>query len=226
MSLTVLGVVRRALRLFGALAVGATPAADDAANALIAFNAMKRAWMGTLIGPRLSAIPAVAGTGGMQAENGGEYQIPTGAAFNLTAPANPRAGARFGAVDANLTFNSYNLTIARNGRLINGAASNYVVSTAGADTRWWFRGDTGNWVLEADSPSPASAIEFPDSVIAYMPYMLAVAMAAEFSAELTPEVSAGNLEGRAVLARMYGRRGRGQPEGPIGLYQPAQQQAG
>ncbi len=220
MSLTVLGVVRRTLRLFGSLAAGATPDADDAATALIAFNAMKRAWMGTLIGPRLSPAP-LSGTAG-QAENGGEYMIPTGAAFTLTAPANPRAGARFGAVDANLSFNSFNLTIARNGRLLNGAASNYVVGAAGADTRWWFRGDTGGWVLEADSPSLSSAIEFPDSVIAYMPYMLAVVMAAEFSAELTPEVSAGNLEGRAVLARMYGRRGRGQPEGPVGLYQPAQ----
>ena len=224
MSLNVLGVIARSLRLFGTLAAGATPDSDDAAMALIAFNAMKRAWMGTLIGPRLSPI-ALTGVAG-QAETGGEYQIPTGAAFTLTAPANPRTGARFGAVDANLTFNSYNLTIARNGRLMDGAASNPVVSTAGADTRWWFRGDTGNWVLEADSPSLSSAIEFPDSVIAYMPYMLAVAMAAEFSAELTPEVSAGNLEGRAVVARMYGRRGRGQPEGPIGLYQAVQPQQG
>ena len=32
-------------------------------------------------------------------------------------------------------------------------------------------------------------------------------------------------EGRAVLARMYGRRGRAQPEGPIGLYQAPPQQA-
>lgn len=224
MSLTVLGVIQRSFRLFGTVAAGATAESDDAAMALIAFNAMKRAWMGTLIGPRLSPI-ALTGTTG-QAENGGEYQIPTGAAFTLTAPANPKPGARFGAVDANLTFNTYNLTIARNGRLLNGAAANYVVSTAGTDTRWWFRGDTGNWVLEADSASLSSAIEFPDSIIAYMPYMLCVVMAAEFSADLTPEVQAGAAEGRAVLARMYGRRGRAQPEGPLGLYQPAPQQGG
>ena len=42
MSLTVLGVISRAFRLLGTVAGGATPDADDAAMALIAFNAMKR----------------------------------------------------------------------------------------------------------------------------------------------------------------------------------------
>src|SRR5437868_1251208 len=100
MSLTVLGVISRAFRLYGTLeGQGATADADDAAVGLIAFNAMKRAWMGTLIGPRLSPI-SLTGVAG-QAENGGEYMIPTGAAFTLTAPANPKPGARFGVVDAN-----------------------------------------------------------------------------------------------------------------------------
>ena len=224
MSLTVLGVISRAQRLMGQIAGQSTLNADDAAVGLIAFNAMKRAWMGTLIGPRLGSLGLTGITG--QAENGGEYMIPTGAAFTLTAPSNPRAGARFGAVDANLTFNSYNLTIARNGRLLNGVASNYVANTAGLNTKWWFRDDTGNWVLEADSPSVNSAVEFPDPIIAYMPYMLAMVVAGEFSGDLTTEVQGGNLEGRAVLARMYGRRGKAQPEGPIGLYQAPQQAQG
>ncbi len=217
---TVLSVISRALRLTGNIAGAATtPDADDAAVALIAFNAMKRAWFGTLIGPRLSPI-ALTGTSG-QAENGGEYQIPTGGAFTLTAPANPKAGARFGAVDVNLTFDSYNLTVNRNGRLLNGAASNATISTAGQDTRWWFRGDTGNWVIEADSASLSSTIEFPDSVVAYMPYMLCIVMAAEFSADITPEVQAANMEGRAVLARLYSRRGLAGMDRPIGLAQAA-----
>jgi hypothetical protein len=96
-----------------------------------------------------------------------------------------------------------------------------VFSTPGQGGRFWFRGDTGNWVGEGDTLTLTSAIEFPDPIIAYMPYMLAVAMAAEFSADLTTEIEAGNLEGRAVLARTYGRRGRAQPEGPIGLGAPA-----
>src|SRR5271165_4409065 len=101
MSLNALGVISRALRLLGSLAGGDTPGANDAADALTAFNAMKRAWFGTLIGPRLSAI-GLSGTSG-QAENGGEYAIPPNT-FSLTAPGNPRPGDRFGVVDVNLSF--------------------------------------------------------------------------------------------------------------------------
>ena len=50
--------------------------------------------------------------------------------------------------------------------------------------------------------------------------MLALAIAAEYEADLRPEVVAAAQEGRAVLARTYGRRGRGQAEGPIGLAAP------
>lgn len=219
MSLNALGVISRAFRLLGTLAGGDTPGASDAADALAAFNAMKRAWFGTLIGPRLSSI-GLAGASG-QAENGGEYAIPPNT-FTLIAPGNPRSGDRFGAVDVNFSFSGPTpCTIVRNGRLLNGAASNLVLSTAGQAVRFWHRGDTGNWIEEADTPALTSALEFPDPLIAYMPYMLAVAMAAEFSADLTAEIEAANLEGRAVLARTYGRRGRAQPEGPIGLGAPA-----
>ncbi len=208
-------MISRSFRLLGTLAAGEAPDADDAAMALIALNAMKRAWFGTLIGPRLSPI-GLSGASG-QAENGGEYMIPGGAAFTLAAPAGPRAGSRFGAVDATLGFGANSLTITHPGRLMNGSAAPYVVATPGRNTRWWYRGDTGNWVLEADYATLNDATEFPDSVVAYMPYMLCVAMAAEFSAELTSEVLAGALEGRAVLVRMYGRRGRAGLDGPIGL---------
>jgi hypothetical protein len=221
MSLNVLAVIQRALVLHGQLAGGATPAADVAADMLIAFNALKRSWFGTLIGPRLGSIGISAGLSMSQAENGGEYAIPGGAAFTLYAPLNPRSGARFGVADAGLSWGTYNLTVNPGGRLMNGSSSNTLISTAGQNTRWWYRGDTANWVIEADFASLTSAIEFPDPIVAYMPYMLAVAVAAEFGADVREEVAFAAGEGRAVLARTYGRRGRGNPEGPIGLPQPA-----
>lgn len=224
MSLNVLGVISQAMVKLGVLASGATPTADDAADALAHLNAMKRAWFGTLIGPRLSS-QALSGTSG-QAENGGEYVIPGGAAFTLAAPGNPRSGARFGAVDGSLGFAANNLTITHAGRLMNGLAASYVVATSGKNTRWWYRGDTGNWVLEADYATVNDAIEFPDTVIAYMPFMLAQAIAAAFSAQVTPEVQAAALEGRQVLARTYARRGRNGPDPALGLPQAAPAQGG
>ena len=148
MSLNPLGVISRAMRLNGALSGTDTPDADDTTNYLIALNTMKRAWFGTLIGPRLGPQDCTGLT--QQAENGGEYMIPGGAAFTLIAPGNPRSGARFGVVDAGLSFGSTPCTIMPNGRQINGATGNLTLSTSGVGGRWWFRGDTGNWVLEAD----------------------------------------------------------------------------
>ena len=226
MSLNVLQVIERAGRLHGVWASGEEPTGDEAADALIAFNALKRSMFGTLIGPRLGPL-ALSGTSG-QAETGGEYQIPGGAAFTLTAPLNPRSGARFGVVDAGLSWTAFPLTISPNGRQINGAAEDYGIAAAGRSTRFWFRGDTGNWIIEADFPTLTSAIEFPDVLIAYLPYMLAVVIAAEYGADLRSEVVAAAQEGREVFARTYARRGRAQNDPPIGLVAaaPAQPQQG
>ncbi len=209
-------VISRAMRLNGALASGDSPEADELNDAMLAMNTMKRALFGTVIGTRLSPQD-LTGLTTAQAENGGEYQIPGGATFTLTAPGNPRSGARFGVVDANLNFATYNLTIARNGRLVNGAATNLVLSINGQALRFWFRGDTGNWVEEANYVTANDTIEFPEGLIAYMPYMLAVAIVGEFGGELRQDVIAGAIEGRQAFARQYARRGRNMIDPPIGV---------
>ena len=214
MPLSVRDVILRSGRLHGCWSSGETPTADEAADALTAFNGLKRALFGTVIGPRLGA-QVLTGISG-QAETGGEYQIPP-VAFTLAAPAAPRAGARFGVVDANRSFGAAPCTIVRGGRLIAGAAADHVLATAGANTRFWFRGDAGDWVLEADWPSLDSAIEFPDPLIAWLPAMLALALAAEYGAELRPDVVAAAQGGRAAFARAYGRRGRNMLDPPLGV---------
>jgi hypothetical protein len=222
MSLTVRGVIQRAGRLHGCWASGDDPTGAEAADALISINAMKRAMFGTIIGPRLSPMEVI-GTSG-QAENGGEYLIPGGVAFTLTAPANPRSGARFGVVDAGLDFGTNNLTINHPGVLMNGAqppapgvASPAVLESNGQNSRYWFRGDTGTWVIEGDFPTLDSAIEFPDPLIAYLPAMLAVVIAAEYGADLRSDVIAMADEGRTAFARSYARRGANQLDAPIGV---------
>jgi hypothetical protein len=206
MSLSPRDVLKRSLRLLGVLAAGDDPGADDLTDAMTALNTLKGSLFGTEIGQRLS-VQDLTGLTAAQAEAGGEYAIPA-VAFTLTAPGKPRAGDRFGITDPNLVFGASPLTINRNGRLLNGAASNLSVSVAGAHVRFWYRGDTGNWVEEADFATPDDVIEFPDALIAYLPYMLAVALAPEFGADLRPDIAALAAEGRAAFARAYGRRGR------------------
>lgn len=218
MSLDVHDVITRALRLLGALASGDEPDAEQMADALEAFNTLKRSWFGTLIGARLtsqgvSASPA-------QAENGGEYAV-SALTLSLTAPGNPRAGGRFGVVDQALSFTTHPCTVSPNGALLEGASAPLVLSSAGDNRRWWFRGDTGNWLREADFTDPTNAIEFPDAMIAYMPYMLAVILAPEFNTELRQDVIAADALGRATMARAYAPRGRNEVEAPLGVPWPA-----
>ena len=208
-------VINRAARLNGSIATGDTPSADELNDAMMSLNIMKQAMFGTLIGTRLSPQDC-AGLTAIQAENGGEYQIGAGG-FLVTAPANPRSGARFGVVDASLSFATNNCTIARNGRLLNGSASNLVLTANGQNVRFWFRGDTGNWIEEADYVTADDTIEFPEALIAYMPNMLAVAIAAEYGADLREDVVAAAAEGRQAFARAYARRGRNQVDPPIGV---------
>lgn len=212
MSLTCRDVIKRSGRLHGAWADDDDPTASEADNALLALNSMQRALFGTIIGPRLS--PQSPSGNLAQAENGGQYLIPA-ASFTLTAPLNPRSGARFAVVDGNLNFATNSLTVVRNGRLLEGAAANLVLNTAGDDRQWFFRGDIGSWTREADFADLDVVPYYPDELIAYLPYMLAVVIAAEYGGEIRPDVSAGNAEGRTSFARVYARRGRNAADPPI-----------
>ena len=221
MSLNIGQVIDRALRMHGVIADGDSPTASVGADMLVAANAMKRAWFGALIGPRMSAQAFVAGSNAGQAETGGEYSVPGGSAFTVNAPLNPRAGARFGVVDGGADFGANPCTVQANGRLIAApggtSTTSAMLSTNGQAARWWFRGDNGTWTLEQDWPGLTSAIEFPDPIIAYMPHMLAVQIASEFGADITPEMAQGAMEGRQALARSYARRGLAALDGVIGL---------
>jgi hypothetical protein len=221
---TVRDVVKTAGGVLGWLPAGDDPSADDGVAALNGWNRLKRGMFGTVIGPRLSPI-GVTGTAA-QAESGGEYQIPGGAAFTLTAPGSPRNGARFGAVDTSLDWDTYPLTIARNGRLLVGAAANVTVSSPGANVRYWFRGDTASWIAEADSSSLDSVIEFPGPLVAYLGCMLAVVIADDFSSKVLASTASIAVAGAEAFARVYGRRGAASLDKPIGVPSATPQQGG
>jgi hypothetical protein len=125
-------------------------------------------------------------------------------------------------VDAGLNFGVTPCTVLGNGCLLNGAAGGTSLTASGQNARFWFRGDTANWVMEGDAEGLDTAIEFPDGLIAYMPNMLAMVIAAEFGADLRQDVVAGAQEGRAAFARSYARPGRGPLDAPLGVTPIAQ----
>jgi hypothetical protein len=212
MARTVRSIIKAAQRKLGAVASGDDPQADELTDALEAYNNLVRAMLGTVIGSRLSAQANLAGTTG-QAEVGGLYYIPAGV-FTITAPLNPRGGARFGVVDANLNFGTNNCTVSRNGKLLEGAAANLTLNTNGGGRQWFFESDSGNWVREADQLVDDNCL-FPDRFSGGLGDMLAVYIAQEFGGELRGDTIAKALEGQAAFMRQYGRRGRNTMDAPI-----------
>ena len=95
--------------------------------------------------------PAVSGVG--------YFADTTSAAFTITLPSSPSAGAVVGIADYANTFATNNLTVDRNGSPIGGAAANADLSTNGVSitfvyvdaTQGWIVTDSGN---RSDLPAP------------------------------------------------------------------------
>lgn len=209
--MTVLDIIKAAMRINGTIAAGDEPEASDAQDSLDAFNRMVRSMFGTVIGPRVSPAGAIINLTGIS----GRTYVVGSQTITITLPYNPRSGARVGVADGNAALATYPVTIARNGRLLEGAASNITLSTNGATRSWFFRGDTGNWERERDLVLTDTPY-FPEELNARLPWMLAFMLMSEFGAEIRPDVAQMATEGRQHFNRVYGRNGRSRADAPFG----------
>lgn len=202
MTQTVSQVITRAMRMIGVLADGETPSAGESDDALTVFNFTQRALFGDVIGVKLE--PETAATGNVR--YGALYEGGA-SAVTLTCPANPRDGWRFGINDAKGTMNTNNVTVAPNGRKFKGvAASSTVLNTAALYETYFFRADTGDWVLEADL-ALSDNVYFPDPLLGSLAAMVAVNLSNEYG-KAAPEVVVGNAAyGGKLFRSIYGRRG-------------------
>jgi hypothetical protein len=95
--------------------------------------------------------PAVTGVG--------YFCDTTSAAFTVTLPATPAAGAVVGIADYANTFATNNLTVGRNGSNIGGSAINAVLSTSGVSVTFVYVDATQGWIVtdsgnRSDLPQP------------------------------------------------------------------------
>ena len=76
------------------------------------------------------------------------YFVDTsGGAKTITLPASPQVGDQVSLVDLASTFDTNNLTVGRNGKKINNATADLVVSTEDSAIGLVFTGDTFGWKL-------------------------------------------------------------------------------
>lgn len=71
----------------------------------------------------------------------------TGGAFTITLPSTPLEGDQIQFIDVEGNFETANLTVARNGNLINGDASNLTADVNGALITLLYTGVTYGWVI-------------------------------------------------------------------------------
>ena len=95
--------------------------------------------------------PAVTGVG--------YFCDTTSAAFTVTLPATPAAGAVVGIADYANTFATNNLTVGRNGSKIGGIAANSILSTNGVSVTFVYVDATQGWIVtdsgnRSDLPVP------------------------------------------------------------------------
>ena len=93
-------------------------------------------------------------TGDFTAANGEGYFVnTTGGTITVTLPASPSAGSIVGIKDYATTFATNNVTVARNGSLINGNSSNFALSTNGQSILLVYVDGTKGWLPTQDDSS-------------------------------------------------------------------------
>jgi hypothetical protein len=93
-------------------------------------------------------------TASFTAANGEGYFVnTTSGAITVTLPASPSAGSIVGIKDYATTFATNNVTVARNGSLINGNSSNFALSTNGQSILLVYVDGTKGWLPTQDDSS-------------------------------------------------------------------------
>ncbi len=124
------------------------------------------------------------------------------AAFTITLPEAPYDGARFQLIDAASQFATRAITVAPNGRLIEGATASITANTAGFNRTWFYRGDLADWkrittlAMNDEFPFP---VEFDDAFA----IQLAVRLAPRFGKALSAESVAASQRAMGGLRARY-----------------------
>jgi len=76
---------------------------------------------------------------------GRRYFVTSASALTLTLPGNPSVNDEIQILDASGNASTYNITVNRNGKLINGNAGNFIIDVNGAWYNLVFTGNTYGW---------------------------------------------------------------------------------
>lgn len=200
---TVSNIVTQSLRESNLIAVSANPTTPQANEAIARLQAVVLSVLGNEVGYVLEDWDVITDQlitkPSSFTQDPTDFTVPPQArlicnlteATTLDLDPNPTDGQRVSVVDAANNFNTFNLILNGNGRLIEGVASK-TLNTALTRKQWVFRSDQANWIL-VDPLVSASEMPFPEDFDDYFIIMLAMRLNPRYGRELT-ELSKVRLE--------------------------------
>ena len=154
-------IIHDAFRVSNITATGVDPTTAQQTEALRYLNRLTKSVLGAEVGENLTAVPigsanrtVPAGYPWYGTTPGSDWFVPinTRLVVNLAEPVtihlhpNPQDGARFALNDVAGNLSTYNVTLDGNGQRIESAVT-LTLSTDNTNSEWFYRADTGNWVL-------------------------------------------------------------------------------
>lgn len=121
--------------------------------------------------------------------------------LTITLPKTPSDGARVSVVDVDGLFGASNVTLARNGRKVEGLAANKAVTATGT---WIYRADQSDWVA-VTSLTGASECPYPAALHGALKRILCRRMADNFGRDLTESMAQQVEEARSLVRARYKR---------------------
>jgi len=107
-------------------------------------NTYTQAELNTLLADKKTEV-AVSLSANANLVAGRRYFVTSASALTLTLPSNPTLNDEIQIVDASGNALTYNITVARNGKLINGSAGNLIIDNNGGWYTLLFTGNTYGW---------------------------------------------------------------------------------
>lgn len=206
-------IITQSLRESNIIAVGANPTPGEASEALARLQSVVLSVLGNEVGfvledwnvtnanAILKPSSFAQDTAGFTVQPQSRLVCNLSVATALNLDPQPQDGQRVSVVDAGLNFNTRNLTLNGNGRLIEGATTK-VLATAGTKPQWVYRSDLANWVV-LDPLESTTEMPFPEEFDDYFIIMLALRLNPRFGRPLGEESQARLQQQRDQMILRY-----------------------
>ena len=179
---TINDIANGGLRKLGIITAARPASAYEIARAIEAISDFLASFPLRNIGGKLDEVSV---TENIEVDVPARLQVSAGGPITITLPPKPFDGYTLEINDIEGNFATHNVTLARNGRKIAGAASSATLSTNNTAKSYFYRADLGDWTEWASSYAGSDTLPLPDEFIEGMKNLCAVMVCDSVGVELS-----------------------------------------